>query len=93
MGSRRCRLICGRQALLILAHLRCGDTCIRLTAGFHAGIATVYQYYREAVDLLAALAPTLELGHDDRGEEGIRDTRRPRATDRPHCCRSVLLLG
>lgn len=49
----------GRQALLDLAHLRCGDTYARLTAGLRVGIATVYRYIREAVDLLAALAPTL----------------------------------
>ncbi|MFD9042041.1 transposase family protein [Streptomyces bottropensis] len=60
IGSRWRRLTCGRQALLVLAHLRCGDTYARLTAGFRIGIATAYRYIREAVDLLAALAPTLE---------------------------------
>ncbi|MCY0945690.1 transposase family protein [Streptomyces antarcticus] len=60
IGSRWRRLTCGRQALLVLAHLRCGDTYARLAAGFRVGIATVYRYIREAVDLLAALAPTLE---------------------------------
>ncbi|MEV5160794.1 transposase family protein, partial [Streptomyces sp. NPDC053728] len=60
IGSRWRRLTCGRQALLVLAHLRCGDTYGRLAAGFRVGIATVYRYIREAVDLLAALAPTLE---------------------------------
>jgi len=59
IGSRRRRLTCGRQALLALAHLRCGDTYARLAAGFHIGIATAYRCIREAVDLLAALAPTL----------------------------------
>ncbi|MEU2427069.1 transposase family protein [Streptomyces sp. NPDC007851] len=60
IGSRWRRLTCGRQALPALAHLRCGDTYARLAAGFRVGIATVYRYIREAVDLLAALAPTLE---------------------------------
>jgi hypothetical protein len=60
IGSRWRRLTCGRQALLVLAHLRCGDTYARLAAGFRVGIATVHRYIREAVDLLAALAPTLE---------------------------------
>lgn len=60
IGSRWRRLTCGRQALLVLAHLRCGDTYARLAAGFRVGIATVYRYIREAVDLMAALAPTLE---------------------------------
>ncbi|KUJ38369.1 transposase [Streptomyces sp. NRRL F-5122] len=60
IGSRWRRLTCGWQALLVLAHLRCGDTYARLAAGFRIGIATAYRYIREAVDLLAALAPTLE---------------------------------
>ncbi|WP_098896357.1 transposase family protein [Streptomyces sp. rh206] len=60
IGSRWRRLTCGRQALLVLAHLRCGDTYARLAAGFRVGVATAYRYIREAVDLLAGLAPTLE---------------------------------
>ena len=56
IGSRWRRLVPGRQALLVLAHLRCGDTYARLAAGFRIGIATVYRYIRETVDLLAALA-------------------------------------
>lgn len=59
IGSRWRRLTCGRQALLVLAHLRCGDTYARLAAGFRIGIATAHRYIREAVDLLAALASTL----------------------------------
>ncbi len=60
IGSRWRRLTCGRQALLVLAHLRCGGTYARLAAGFRVGIATVHRYIREAVDLLAARAPTLD---------------------------------
>ncbi|CAL9271571.1 hypothetical protein SUDANB5_00015 [Streptomyces sp. SudanB5_2050] len=60
IGSRRRRLTCGRQAQLVLAHLRYGDTYARLAAGFRIGTATAYRYIREAVDLLAALARTLE---------------------------------
>ncbi len=48
----------GRQALLALAHLRCGDTCAQLAAGFRIGVATAYRCIREAVGVLAALAPT-----------------------------------
>ncbi|MEV0410508.1 transposase family protein [Streptomyces sp. NPDC050448] len=59
IGTRWRRLPTGRQALLALAHLRCGDTYARLAAGFGIGIATVYRYIREAVDVLAAIAPTL----------------------------------
>lgn len=59
IGTRWRRLPVGRQALLVLAHLRCGDTYAQLAAGFGIGIATVFRYIREAVDVLAALAPSL----------------------------------
>lgn len=59
IGSRWRRLSAGRQALLVLAHLRNGDPYARLAAGFGIGIATVYRYIRETVHLLAARAPTL----------------------------------
>ncbi|MFE2095272.1 transposase family protein [Streptomyces sp. NPDC059460] len=59
IGSRWRRLAPGRQALLVLAHLRCGDTYAQLAAGFGIGIATAYRYITEAVGLLADLAPTL----------------------------------
>ncbi|WP_435246871.1 transposase family protein [Streptomyces sp. NRRL F-5630] len=60
IGSRWRRLTAGRQALLALAHLRCGDTYAQLAAGFGIGIATVYRYVREAIDVLAVHAPTLD---------------------------------
>jgi hypothetical protein len=59
IGSRWRRLTAGRQALLVLAHLRCGDTYAQLAAGFGIGIATVFRYIREAIEILAALAPNL----------------------------------
>ncbi|MFJ8828041.1 transposase family protein [Streptomyces sp. NPDC102467] len=60
IGTRWRRLSAARQAMVVaLAYLRCGDTYAQLAAGFGIGIATVYRYIREAVDLLAALAPTL----------------------------------
>uniref|UniRef100_UPI0005255B99 helix-turn-helix domain-containing protein n=1 Tax=Saccharothrix sp. NRRL B-16314 TaxID=1463825 RepID=UPI0005255B99 len=49
IGSRWRRLDPGRQALLVLAHLRCGDTYSRLAAGFGVGLATVCRYIHEAV--------------------------------------------
>ncbi len=52
--SRRRRLDAGQQALLVLAHLRNGDTPARLAAGFGVGATTAWRYIREAVDLLAA---------------------------------------
>ncbi|EDY43162.1 IS5/IS1182 family transposase [Streptomyces sp. SPB074] len=60
IGTRWRRLTAGRQALLALAHLRCGDTYAHLAAGFGVGIATAYRYIREAVDVLSMLAPTLD---------------------------------
>ncbi|MFI0226457.1 transposase family protein [Streptomyces lydicus] len=60
IGTRWRRLPVGRQALLALAHLRCGDTYAQLATGFRIGTATAYRYIREAIDVLAALAPTLD---------------------------------
>jgi hypothetical protein len=48
----------GRQALLVVAHLRKGETYADLACGFTIGTSTVYRYIREALDLLAAMAPT-----------------------------------
>jgi hypothetical protein len=60
IGSRWRRLDCGQQALLVLAHLRNGDTRARLAGGFAISATTAWRYIREAVDLLAARAPTLQ---------------------------------
>ncbi|WP_411977489.1 transposase family protein [Streptomyces brevispora] len=57
--TRTRRLTPGRQALLALAHPRCGDTYAQLAAGFGIGIATVFRCIREAIEVLAALAPSL----------------------------------
>jgi hypothetical protein len=59
IGCRWRRLSAGRQALLVLAHLRNGDTYSRLATGFGIGVATVFRYIGEAVDVLAHHAPTL----------------------------------
>lgn len=59
IGTLWRRLPVGRQALLALAHLRCGDTHAQLAAGFRIGVATAYHYMREAIDVLAVLALTL----------------------------------
>ncbi|GAA2795258.1 hypothetical protein FHR33_009040 [Nonomuraea dietziae] len=55
-GCRWRRLDPAQQALLVLAHLRNGDTYARLAAGFAIGTTTAWRYVRESVDLLAALA-------------------------------------
>jgi hypothetical protein len=57
IGTRWRRLTCGRQALMTLAHLRCGHTFTQLAAGFGVGLATAHRYVTEAVDVLAVLAP------------------------------------
>ncbi|GAA2795279.1 hypothetical protein GCM10020219_078150 [Nonomuraea dietziae] len=54
--SRWRKLDPARQALLVLAHLRNGDTYARLGAGFAIGTTTAWRYVREGVDLLAAPA-------------------------------------
>lgn len=65
LRSRWRRLEPGRQALPVLAHLRNGDTCARLAAGFAIATSTAWRYVREAIDLLAVLA-------DDVGAAGQR---------------------
>jgi hypothetical protein len=59
VGTRWRRLSAGQQALLVLAHLRKGETYADLAAGFSVGTTTVFRYIHEALDVLAALAPTL----------------------------------
>lgn len=58
-GTRWRRLLAGRQALLVLAHLRSGRTYAQLAAGFCIGTTTAYRYVAEAVEILASHAPTL----------------------------------
>ena len=59
-ATRWRKLTAGRQALLVVAHLRKGETYAELACGFRIGTSTVYRYLREAIGLLAALAPTLD---------------------------------
>jgi hypothetical protein len=59
LRTRWRRLPAGRQALLVVAHLRKGETYADLAHGFAVGTTTVYRYLREGLDVLAALAPTL----------------------------------
>jgi hypothetical protein len=80
IGTRWRRLPAARQALLALAHLRCGDTYAQLAAGFSIGIATVYRYIREAVEVLSALAPSLA--------EAMRTIRRRHSSSSTAPCRA-----
>lgn len=59
IGSPWRKLPSHQQALLVLAHLRNGDTYARLAGGFGIGVATAFRYVRETTELLATHAPTL----------------------------------
>ncbi len=59
-GSRWRRLNPGRQALLVLVHLRNGNAYTRLAAGFKFGIVTAWRYVQEAIALLSAAADDLD---------------------------------
>ncbi len=59
-GCQWRRLDPAQQALLVLAHLRNGDTYTRLAAGFSIGTTTAWRYVRDSVDLLAALADDVD---------------------------------
>jgi hypothetical protein len=59
IGSCWRKLAPGQQALLVLAHLRKGETFAGLAAGFGIGTATAWRYVTETVRVLAARAPKL----------------------------------
>jgi hypothetical protein len=59
IGSCWRKLNPGRQALLVLAYLRKGETFADLAAGFAVGTATAWRYVDETVALLSARAPKL----------------------------------
>jgi hypothetical protein len=59
IGSPWRKLNPGRQALLVLAYVRKGETFAGLAAGFGVGTATAWRYVTETVALLAARAPKL----------------------------------
>jgi DDE superfamily endonuclease len=68
IGSLWRKLNPGQQALLVLAHLRKGETFTGLAAGFGVGVATAWRYVTETVALLAARAPKLR--------QAVRDARK-----------------
>jgi DDE superfamily endonuclease/Helix-turn-helix of DDE superfamily endonuclease len=59
IGSCWRKLTPGRQALLVLAYLRKGETFADLAAGFGVGTATAWRYVSETITLLAARSPKL----------------------------------
>jgi DDE superfamily endonuclease/Helix-turn-helix of DDE superfamily endonuclease len=70
IGSPWRKLNPGRQALLVLAYLRKGDTFAELAAGFGVGTATAWRYVTETVALLAARSPKLRQALRDAGKAG-----------------------
>ena len=64
----------GQQALLVLAHLRKGETLAELAAGFGVGTATAWRYVTETVQLLAARAPKLAPALRAPGRRGTRSS-------------------
>jgi hypothetical protein len=59
IGSAWRKLNPGQQALLVLVHLRNGETFAALAAGFGVGATTAWRYVNETVALLAARSPKL----------------------------------
>src|SRR6202008_4696362 len=70
IGSCWRKLNPGRQALLVLAYLKKGETFAEVAAGFGVGAATAWRYVDEAVDLLAARAPELRKAVRDAKKAG-----------------------
>jgi len=76
IGSLWRKLDPGRQALLVLAYLRKGETFADLAAGFEVGTTTGWRYVTEVVDLLAARAPKLRQAARDAKRDPIRRASR-----------------
>jgi DDE superfamily endonuclease len=70
IGSVWRKLNPGRQALLVLAYLRKGETFADLAAGFEVGTATAWRYVNETVAQLAARAPKLRKAVRDAARAG-----------------------
>ena len=68
IGSAWRKLNPGRQALLVPACLRKGDTFAELAAGFGIGTATAWRYVTETTALLAARAPKLRCCPEQAGQ-------------------------
>ncbi|MFB9251000.1 transposase family protein [Sphaerisporangium melleum] len=70
IGSPWRRLNLGRQALLVLVHLRKGEILAEVASGSGVGTATAWRYIREAITLLARRPPSLN--------QALRAARRAR---------------
>ena len=70
IGSPWRKLGPGRQALLVLAYLRKGETFAELAAGFGVGTATAWRYVTETTALLSARSPKLRQALRDAATAG-----------------------
>jgi hypothetical protein len=70
IGSPWRKLNPGKQALLVLVHLRKGETFTEVAAGFDVGTTTAWRYVNETVALLAARAPKLRKAVRDAKKAG-----------------------
>ncbi len=70
IGSPWRKLNPGREALLVSAYLRKGETFADLAAGFGVGTATAWRYVTETVALLAARSPKLRQAPRDAARAG-----------------------
>jgi DDE superfamily endonuclease/Helix-turn-helix of DDE superfamily endonuclease len=70
IGSPWRKLNPARQALLVLAYLRKGETFAELAAGFAVGTTTAWRYVNETTALLAARAPKLRTAVRDAARAG-----------------------
>lgn len=70
IGSRGRALTPGGQALLVLVHLRKGETFAELGAGFGVSTSTAWRYVNEAVALLSARSPKLHRALERARREG-----------------------
>ncbi len=87
-GTRWRRLAVGQQALLVLAHLRKGETFAEVAAGFGVGTSTAWRYVNETVAALAApagLRPVLDPARPLIRDGSDRETgaTRAQARDQP----------
>ena len=72
IGSCWRKLNPGRQALLVLAYLRKGETFADLAAGFGVSTATAWRYAAETVRLLAPAPRSSAVRCGQRGRPGMR---------------------
>jgi hypothetical protein len=71
LGSAWRLLNAGQQALLVLVHLRKGETFAELGAGFRVSTSTAWRYVQEAVALLSARSPKLTAALRKANRDGL----------------------